>query len=106
MVYIQEGGCGVGESLRRASSERIPPDGNRSDITEDDWSRGSMDDSSELDGSNCVLNDLDLKVGGDFGQCSSCGWNIIIACLCQNRQIGIWKATLNTQLAPQPTTCG
>uniref|UniRef100_A0A146L4M9 Growth arrest-specific protein 2 n=4 Tax=Lygus hesperus TaxID=30085 RepID=A0A146L4M9_LYGHE len=62
MVYIQEGGCGVGESLRRASSEHIPPDGNRSDTTEDDWSRGSIEDSSELDGSNCVLNDLDLKV--------------------------------------------
>ncbi|XP_024085606.1 growth arrest-specific protein 2-like isoform X1 [Cimex lectularius] len=66
MMYIQEGGCGVGESLRRTASEHIAPDirdASPTDTTDDDWSRApSLEDHSELDNSACGLNDLDIKV--------------------------------------------
>ncbi|KAL1114765.1 hypothetical protein AAG570_007589, partial [Ranatra chinensis] len=66
MSYIQEGGCGVGETLRRAASEGVPTvvtDDAPSDTTEEEWSRGSIDDPNEVDGNSVQgLNDLDIKV--------------------------------------------
>ena len=66
-MFIQEGGCGAGEVLRRAASDRIPASvGNSdafasSDVT-DDWSRSSNEDPLENDLPEAGLNDLDVKV--------------------------------------------
>ncbi|XP_073994113.1 growth arrest-specific protein 2-like isoform X2 [Rhodnius prolixus] len=66
-LYVAEGGCGVGESLRRAASDRVAgtcsggpaSDGAPSDTTDDDWSRESPDEPND---SSIHLNDLDIKV--------------------------------------------
>ncbi|CAH1393532.1 unnamed protein product [Nezara viridula] len=62
-IFIQEGGCGVGEVLRRVASERIPASvGNSEPDVTDDWSRSSTEEPLENELPEAGLNDLDVKV--------------------------------------------